>query len=290
MILESLLMVTVLAVDLESTATAYSDYLGYEVLQAGVIPKACAEQMGDPSLAGRGYMNMSPPKGEREVILRFVEGASVSYKPMLSTGWSAFELLAQNPDSLRGQMSTGPFRVVGEPAYLTSAEKIYAMQALGPSGELLYLTHMLDPASSLLKPEAPKSAIGNTFIMVAGSSDLLATRLFLEKTFENFVTNPVPFKIDVLSKARGDSSGTLYPIMMLKFSGPFGFEFDQYGKELDREEIDGGIILVSASVDDFTNIGKSWERDPVDSSCPGIEGKSSLVRFPSGALLEVVSH
>ena len=46
MILESLLMVTVLAMDLESTAAAYSDYLGYEVLHAGVIQKACAEQMG----------------------------------------------------------------------------------------------------------------------------------------------------------------------------------------------------------------------------------------------------
>jgi|TARA_B110000116_G_scaffold11296_1_gene9188 hypothetical protein len=290
MILESLLMVTVLAMDLESTAAAYSDYLGYEVLHAGVIQKACAEQMGDPSLADRDYINMSPPKGEKQVILRFVQGASASYKPMLSSGWSAIELLAQNPDSLRDQMITSPFRVVGEPAYLTAAEKIYAMQALGPSGELLYLTQMLDPASSLLKPVTPKAAIGNTFIMVAGSPDLSVTRLFLEKTFENFVTNPVPFKIDVLSKARGDRSDTRYPIMMMKFSGPFGFEFDQYGKELDREKIDGGIILVSSSVDDFNNITTSWERNSVESSCPGIDGKSGLVRFPSGALLEVISH
>ena len=78
--------------------------------------------------------------------------------------------------------------------------------------------------------------------------------------------------------------------MIMKFSGPFGFEFDQYGKELDREKIDGGIILVSSSVDDFNNITTSWERNSVESSCPGIDGKSGLVRFPSGALLEVISH
>lgn len=290
MILESLLMVSVLAVDLDVTAIAYRDHLGYEVKQTGVIQKTCAVQMGDASLAGRAFMNMRPPKGEREVILRFIEGASEAYKPMLSPGWSAVELLAQDPNTLSHQMSNSAFTVVGEPAYLTAAKKILAMQASGPSGELLYLTKMFEPESSLLKPTAPQSPIGNTFIMVAGSSDLKATRIFLEDTFGNLVTNPVPFKIDVLAKARGDSSDTRYPIMMLKFSGPFGFEFDQYGKELDREKIDGGIILVSSSVDDFNNITTSWERNSVESSCPGIDGKSGLVRFPSGALLEVISH
>ncbi|HAU02723.1 MAG TPA: hypothetical protein DCS26_07005, partial [Porticoccaceae bacterium] len=99
MILESLLMVSVLAVDLDVTAIAYRDHLGYEVKQTGVIQKTCAVQMGHASLAGRAFMNMRPPKGEREVILRFIEGASEAYKPMLSPGWSAVELLAQDPNT-----------------------------------------------------------------------------------------------------------------------------------------------------------------------------------------------
>ena len=288
MILESLLMVSVLAVDLDVTAIAYRDHLGYEVKQTGVIQKTCAVQMGDASLAGRAFMNMRPPKGEREVILRFIEGASEAYKPMLSPGWSAVELLAQHPNTLSHQMSNSAFTVVGEPAYLTAAKKILAMQASGPSGELLYLTKMFEPESSLLKPTAPQSPIGNTFIMVAGSSDLKATRIFLEDTFGNLVTNPVPFKIDVLAKARGDSSDTRYPIMMLKFSGPFGFEFDEYRKASDRPQGPGGIILVSASVDTLTSINSSRQFDTV-SSCPGIQGRSSLIQLPSGALLEVVA-
>jgi hypothetical protein len=102
------------------------------------------------------------------------------------------------------------------------------------------------------------------------------------------VTNPVPFKIDVLAKARGDSSDTRYPIMMLKFSGPFGFEFDEYRKSSDRPQGPGGIILVSASVDTLTSINSSRQFDTV-SSCPGIQGRSSLIQLPSGALLEVVA-
>ena len=289
MILESLLMVSVLAVDLDVTAIAYRDHLGYEVKQTGVIQKTCAVQMGDASLAGRAFMNMRPPKGEREVILRFIEGASEAYKPMLSPGWSAVELLAQDPNTLSHQMSNSAFTVVGEPAYLTAAKKILAMQTSGPSGELLYLTKMFEPESSLLKPTAPQSPIGNTFIMVAGSSDLKATRIFLEDTFGNLVTNPVPFKIDVLAKARGDSSDTRYPIMMLKFSGPFGFEFDEYGKERETTKVPGGVILVSASIDALTSIDSSPQaNDSVTSSCAGLKGRSSLIRFPSGALLEVV--
>jgi len=288
MILESLLMVTILATDLDVTATAYNDHLGYEVTQVGVMHKACAEQMGNASMEGRAFMHMRPPQGERNVILRFIEGASANYKPMLSSGWNAVELLAQDPDLLRDQMIGSRFAVVGEPAYLTAAKKILAMQASGPSGELLYLTKMLDPKSSLLKPTAPKSPVGNTFILVAGSSDLQATRIFLDETFGNLVTNSVPFKIDVLAKARGDDADTRYPIMMMKFSGPFGFEFDEYGKAPVTTQVPGGIMLVSASVDTHSGTDLSWEHNSSISSCLGIQGRSRLVRFPSGALLEVV--
>ena len=44
MILQSLLMVTLLAADLDITAAAYGDYLGYEVVQTGIITETCAGQ------------------------------------------------------------------------------------------------------------------------------------------------------------------------------------------------------------------------------------------------------
>lgn len=93
----------------------------------------------------------------------------------------------------------------------------------------------------------------------------------------------------VLAEARGDSSDTRYPIMMMKFSGPFGFEFDEYGNASERAQAPGGIILVSASVDSLTSIDSSGQYNGTVSTCVGIQGRSSLVRFPSGALLEVVA-
>lgn len=285
-------MVTLLSADLDATAVAYHDYLGYQVVQAGVINEACAEQMGNVSVTGRSFINMQPPEGEPSVLLRFIEGADSSYQPMQATGWNAVELLAQDPDTLRDDMNNsanGPFKVVGEPAYLTAAKNIYAMQAQGPSGELLYLTHMRDPARSLLKPVMPQARVGNTFIMVMGSADLAVTRLFAEGIFKNSLTDPVPFRVDVLAKARGDAPDTRYPIMLMKFAGPFGFEFDQYAGEIEVEQAKGGIVLVSASVEALTNTKDIWARKPTDSSCPGVQGQSGLVRFPSGALLEVLA-
>ena len=77
--------------------------------------------------------------------------------------------------------------------------------------------------------------------------------------------------------------------MLMKFAGPFGLEFDQYKTALPSKTIDGGIILVSASVDSFDKANVDWLRGPTQSRCVGLGGHTGLVQFPSGAKLEVLS-
>ena len=289
MILETLMMVTLLATDLKETAKAYNDHFGYRTISSGIINHLCAKQSGYESMDGQNFIIMRPPEGAPEVMLRFIEGGNPAYQPMLTSGWNAIELLARDPDNLSKNMTGGAFEVIGPPAYLTNAKNILAMQVTGPSNELVYLTHMHDPSLSLLKPQIPASAVGNTFIVVHGSNKLENHQQFLQKTFKNLLTDPVRFKIDILAKARGDSRNTRYPIMLMKFAGPFGFEFDQYKTALPTKTIDGGIVLVSASVDSFDKANVDWLRGPTQSKCVGLSGHTGLVQFPSGAKLEVLS-
>ena len=288
MVIQALLMVTLLASNLEQTADSYRSYFGYTVVDSGIINSSCAKQIGDARMNGREFIIMRPPDGEPEVLLRFIGGANPSYQPMLATGWNAIELLAKDPDSLREQLQGKDFEVIGEPTYLTPAKNIYAMQVKGPSNELVYLTKMVDPSQSLLKPRSPLAPVGGTFIVVIGSKDLEETRSFLEGLFDNFLTKPMQFKIDILSRARGVASDTDFPIMLLKFAGPFGFEFDEYRNESKSQSADGGIVLVSASVNGFIGNLGVWSRKPSASHCPHIAGPSGLITLPSGAKLELL--
>ena len=289
MILKTLVMVTLLATDLKETTKAYHDHLGYGTVSSGTIDPLCAEQSGNETMGGKNYIIMRPPAGEPEVMLRFVEGANPAYKPMLSSGWNAIELLARDPDRLGKKLIDSPFKVIGPPNFLTNAKNIRAMQVTGPSNEVVYLTQMIDPSKSLLKPFTPASEVGSTFIVVQGSNSLKTDQQFMEKTFKNLVTEPMRFKIDILAKARGDSPDTRYPIMLLKFAGPYGLEFDQYQTASSSSAIDGGIVLVSASVDSFETSDIDWLRKPSQSNCDGLDGETGLLEFPSGAKLEVIA-
>ncbi|MAA54842.1 MAG: hypothetical protein CMK43_06665 [Porticoccaceae bacterium] len=289
MILETLVMVTLLATDLKETAEAYHDHFGYRTISSGIINYLCAKQSGYESMDGQNFIIMRPPEGSPQVMIRFIEGGDPAYQPMLTSGWNAIELLARDPDKLSKNMVGRAFEVIGPPAYLTNAKNILAMQVTGPSNELVYLTHMHDPSLSLLKPQSPASAVGNTFIVVHGSNNLENHQQFLQKTFKNILTDPVRFKIDILAKARGDSRDTRYPIMLVKFAGPFGLEFDQYQTALPTKAVSGGIVLVSASVDSIDKANVDWIREPTQSRCVGLSGKTGLLQFPSGAKLEVLS-
>ncbi len=76
--------------------------------------------------------------------------------------------------------------------------------------------------------------------------------------------------------------------MMMKMSGPFGFEFDEYASEVEITDASGGIELVSVSAD--TLAGEyDWSQHPKESKCSGLSGYSGLLEFPSGANLQVLA-
>ena len=286
--LKSILMVWVLAQNPALTQEAYEDYLGYRSVDAGVMSAELAAAIDRPELADRRFVTMMPRSGP-QVGLRLVEGDTSGYVPMKRVGWSAIELLVKDPEQLESELPGSAFRHLQGPDFLTEQKNILAMQVTGPNQELLYLTHMIDPTKSFLRPQPSPEPVGHTFIMVMGSPDLEASLAFWRRYFDNGIVGPIPYRIGVLSDAYDLPGETLHPLALVSMSAGYGIEIDQYPDEATAvpapEGERGGVILVSLSVDpEGLKAPLPW-RLPYTNAAGAVEG--GVMILPSGAPIEI---
>ena len=287
--LQSILMVWVLSQDIALSAAAYERDMGYLPGGRGVFSESMATALDRPEIAGQQYLTLYPPSGP-QVGLRLVEAPLTDYYPMRRLGWSAIEMLVRDPDSLRKDLQMPDFEYLAGPAFLSSQRNVYAMQALGPSRELLYLTHILDPEKTLLKAPPTTTAVGHTFIMVMGSNNLSHSLQFFKTHFDNAVTEPIKFRIDVLSDAYGLPRETQHALAMVSMAQPFGIEIDQYPEGAaaipDQEQVRGGVFLVTVSVDS-ARLKKPLPFVSRDLDNAGAV-TGGIILMPSGTPLEVI--
>ena len=286
--LKSILMVWVLAHNLALTQEAYEDYLGYRSVDAGVMSAELAAAIDRPELAARRFVTMMPRSGP-QVGLRLVEGDTSGYVPMKRVGWSAIELLVKDPEQLESELPGSAFRHLQGPDFLTEQKNILAMQVTGPNQELFYLTHMIDPSKSFLRPQPSPEPVGQTFIMVMGSPDLEASLAFWRRYFDNGIVGPIPYRIGVLSDAYDLPGETLHPLALVSMSDGYGIEIDQYPDAATAvpapEGERGGVILVSLSVDpEGLKAPLPW-RLRYTNAAGAVEG--GVMSLPSGAPIEI---
>ena len=286
--LKSIFMVWVLSQNLAVSQEAYEQYLGYRASDQGLVDDRVALAIGRPELAGQSYVTLVPSAGP-QVAIRLVSGAEPGYQAMRRMGWSAIELLVRDPQALRQQLSGSGFTHLRGPDYLTEQKNILAMQVIGPDRELLYLTQLVDPTQSVLKPQSNPAPVGHTFIMVMGSPNLSATLQFFTDHFGNPVMGPLPYKIGVLSDAYGLPVETKHSLALLSMTDGYGLEIDQYPAGASAVPAPpgerGGVILVSLSADP-----EGLKRQPDWASVHlGEEGAviGGIVNLPSGTPLEI---
>jgi hypothetical protein len=208
---------------------------------------------------------------------------------MKRVGWSAIELLVKDPEQLETELPGSAFRHLQGPDFLTEQKNILAMQVTGPNQELFYLTHMIDPSKSFLRPQPSPEPVGHTFIMVMGSPDLEASLSFWQRYFDNSIVGPIPYRIGVLSDAYDLPRETLHPLALVSMSDGYGIEIDQYPDEATAvpapEGERGGVILVSLSVDpEGLKAPLPW-RLPYTNAAGAVEG--GVMILPSGAPIEI---
>ena len=285
--LKSILVVTFAVARLQSVETAYENYLGYESVDSGVVSAQEAGTWGAPASAGRPYLLMQPASGE-PVYLRFVESDPVDgYAPMRTLGWNATELLAPDPDAVAAKLRDSPFEIVGEPADLWDAPNApRAMQAVGPSGELLYLTRNVDFEM--------KTFVDRVFIMVVGGPSMAAFRDFYGDRLGLKVSDATPFQIGVISKTLGVPMETTYPLALATVSPRFLIELDEYPdvakpRQRNSGALPPGVAMVTFIVTDLGAFDLDWRGAPaVLDGLPYAGRRSAVTVGPAGEWIELV--
>ena len=98
--LKSILMVTMLVTNLSVTEDAYEEYLGYKVVEQGIVSDSLATIWNAEEMIDHPYTIMQPESGA-EVYLRFIEDKqTTNYKPVGTHGWNSTEILVEDPDNL----------------------------------------------------------------------------------------------------------------------------------------------------------------------------------------------
>jgi len=295
--LKSIVMVTILVSNLSETEKAYTDYLNYQVVDRGVVSEVLAHNWQTPSLHQQPFALMQPASDEN-VYLRFVQDPFARQaKPMHRTGWNATEILVENPDALAAlfrDTPNAPFTIIGEPDFLTDKENVKAMQVLGPSGELVYLTNIIDPEKSAFDLGRATSPVDRVFIMVLGTHDMANTLEWYEKNLAQKALGPFDYKISVLSNTWGLPSDTMHSLSLIQLPAQFMLEIDEYplGAKTPSDftqQPAPGVLMVTFITDDLDNI-KAQAIDPANRipTLPYSSRESMVIRGNSGELLELI--
>ncbi len=293
--LTAIIAVTLAVPDLAVAEDAYTRWLGYRIVDQGLVSRALAAGWNAPLAEGRRQVLLQPASGE-PTWLRLVQSpATPGFEVMKTHGWNSNEILVEDPDALATQLAAGsPFRIVGPPRPLSTSPSVRAMQAIGPAGELNYFTRIPAAGSVFIKSPA-KSFVDRTFIVVLGGPSMARMQAFYRDTLGAPVTAPVPAKINVLQDAYGLGREVDTPLALVNFSDRFLIELDEYpAAALPRPRRDGdlppGMAMVTFAVDDIDSRPLAWVVAPtLRTEAPYAGRRAGMLVGPAGEWIELVS-
>ena len=228
--LGELLGATVVTADLDAAVAAYGRDLDYRAPRAiETLGAAQAGRWDRSGTAGCRTATLIPASGVQR-FLRLVESPlAAPYRPLLSAGWNAIEIVVQDLESTAAALDGGAFRVIGPPAVLDFdfTDQIRAMQVIGPASEVLYLTEIGAEIPGFALPEA-RSPVDRPFVAILGATDLpAAARWYAERTGAAELP-VVQARIEFLSDAHELPRGHRHTLATAALDGSTLVEIDAY--------------------------------------------------------------
>ncbi len=283
--------------DLASTEDWYGNWIGYSVIERGEISAALAGSWGTPNMAGRAYILMQPESGA-DVFIRAVETDGVDgYRAMTTYGWNSFEIIIEDVYALNERLLKSPFEIIGGPEPIFPDSTIHAMQVIGPSEEVLYLTQETDPEATRLPN--PGSFIDRQFIMVLACPDIAAVVDFYGSRFgvPGRVGTGDGFSIGIIARAQGLAEDYKFQMGGLRLADHGNsIEVDGYPDSASlRPQAEGqlppGNALCSFSVNNLDELDIDYLSSPVnDSSIAYAGNRSATFVGPAGELVELIEE
>lgn len=280
--------------DVEASAALYAEWLGYSVIERGLLPDDLAEAWQSPASAGRITATLRPESGE-PVFLRFVEGDPVpGYQPIRTWGWAATEICVTDVEAVHVRMQQSPFEVIGSPRTLDGFATIKPMQVRGPDSEIVYLTEFSGHDPALALPQ-PRTLVDRPFIIVHACRDLAAGRAWLHDVVGLDVTDPVSIRYTMIERAFGLTPEARTEIATACWPGGETFlEFDQYPESATERPrhlgaLPPGVAIITMLHPDIARLDGHWLSPPEVRAGPIYGGRlSGVLATPDGALLEVI--
>ena len=294
--LKSIVMVTMLVTNLNAVEEAYDSYLGYQVVEEGQIDRSLGSVWGARGMNKHPYVIMQPKSGE-EVYLRFIEDKSMTnYRPMGTHGWNSTEILVEDPDALAVQLSDSSFNIIGQPYDLyPTPDAPRAMQVLGPSNEIIYLTRII-PGGSGFNLGSAQSYVDRVFIMVVGGPSMKALQDFYSQKLNMPVTEASDWTIGVISRLNDLPEDTIYPLALVSFEKDFLIELDEYPsvvvpRKRAVNHLPSSTSVVSFLVDSLDSFDLKWRRPPRKiQNFPYNGRKVGVTIGPAGEWIELIEN
>lgn len=235
-LIQDLRLATVVVPSLKASIEAYQNYLGYVQREEGQLAAAYCEALGVPALADAPYVVLGSADGNPGA-LRFIED-KVAFEgvelpaPLASYGWSALEITVADADGLCNELARSAFTHHAGPADLVfqpGPPGQRAFQAVGPDGEMLYLTQILrqNPHYQLPVP-GPRSAVGRLFIMVLAANDYAQTLHFYSEILGMPKTIEVSLPLKLVNRAFGLDPATPHRLATVQTTADTMIEIDGY--------------------------------------------------------------
>ena len=235
--------------DFDASYAMLASVYNYGLCSEGVVTEALAEFWNAPKVAGARFAVLAPASGENVCIRLVEQPATPGYEPLKTFGWNAAELHVRDVHKLAGTLAETPLTILGGPRDLLGNGAAVALQVLGPSGEVFYLTEINGNNMQRTYGKA-ESTVGRLFIAVLGASNHGASRNFYAPLTKG-TPRPRRFAIRVLAAAHGlNPHGTRFTVGSAVLEEQFRIEIDGYPESaITRPQSKGylppGLCLVS---------------------------------------------
>ena len=281
--------VTITSPDLDRVIDIYSKYLGYRLISSTTVSAEQAKIWDAENIEGSRMIFMSP-ESSNDFFFRFIEqDIDEDYVPFGTYGWNAAELIVKDVDQSAEKLIGSPFEVIGEPADLSFTDQIRAMQILGPSKEIIYLTQFKSKLDEFDSP-SPRCDIDQTFIVILAGENLDQMQSFLHQELSVKKAAPMQSRIRAISKVFDLPEDTKYKSAALAIRDQSLIELDEMpskaGPRTCRQGyLPSGISIVSFIAHDSGLISKTY-----DSNIPSFEKfQASTIKGNSGELIEIIN-